>query len=306
MTIETTIIGPELAQRSLAENVRELWSYRELIWTMIERNLRVRYKGSILGVLWSMIVPIAQAFLYTIVFGYILGAGPRDQSAYIFCALIPWLFFSTALLDASQSILGQLPLIKKVYFPREIPVIASTGASLIHLLISLFIFLVYRWGALALIHRTWPGPPDWSIVFLPLVLIELFLLTLGLSFFVAAMNVFYEDIKFVVTVGMQFLLYVTPVMYFAEALHYAHRIPAGLRTPLYHIYLLNPIAWIVGSFKQMFFPPIVVPVPGLKIGVVTANFDWRYCVITLITSVVICCFGYRTFTAAKWRFTERP
>ena len=111
MTVETTIIGPELAQRSLRENLRELWGYRALIWTMIERDLRVRYKGSVLGVLWSMIVPITQAFLYAIVFGVILGVGGKNLSAYIFCAIIPWLFFQTAVLDASQSILSQLPLI---------------------------------------------------------------------------------------------------------------------------------------------------------------------------------------------------
>jgi len=305
MPVETTIIGPELAKLTMRENIGELWRYRGLIWTMIERDLRVRYKGSVLGILWSMIVPIAQAFLYAIVFGVVLGVGGGNLSAYIFCALIPWLFFQTSVLDASQSILGQLQLIKKVYFPREIPVIATACASLIHLLISLVVFVIYRWGVTTLKYG-WPGPPPSAVVFLPVVLVSLFLLTLGLSFFVAAMNVFYEDIKFMVNIGMQFLMYLTPIMYFAEMLHYAARIPQAWRSAIYHVYLCDPIAWIVGAFKQMFFLPALVPVPGLKHPVLTASFDWRYCIINLATSTLICVLGYATFNKAKWRFTERP
>jgi len=305
MSIETTVIGPELAERSMAENFRELWHYRGLIWTMVERDLRVRYKGSVLGILWSMIVPISQAFVFAIVFGVILGVGGGNLSSYIFCALIPWLFFQTSVLDASQSILAQLPLIKKVYFPREIPVIAAVSASLIHLMISLCVFVVFRWGFTTLKYG-WPGPPSTAIVFLPIVLLSLFLLTLGLSFFVAAMNVFYEDVKFMVTIGMQFLMYATPIMYFAENLRYAGRIPSGWHWLAYHLYLGNPIAWIVGSFKQMFFLQAKVPVPGVNHPVLTAPFDWRYCLITLVTSSLVCCFGYSTFARVKWRFTERP
>lgn len=302
---DTIVISPALATRSLAENVQEFWKYRRLVWTMVERDLRVRYKGSVLGVVWSMIVPIMQAFIYTIVFGVILGTGGKNLSAYIFCALVPWLFFQSAIMDASQSILSQLQLIKKVYFPRELPVIAATISSLIHLTISLTVFVVYRFVILSLMWHQWAGPPSTSIVYLPIVLFELFLLTLGISFFVAALNVFYEDIKFVVTIGLQFFMYLTPIMYFAENLRYARKIPQSLHWAAYHFYLGNPIAWIVGSFKQMFFPPAHVPCPGLPHGLQTAPFDPRYCLITLVTSALVCIAGYRTFTKLKWRFTER-
>jgi ABC-2 type transport system permease protein len=215
------------------------------------------------------------------------------------------MFFQTAIMDSSQAILSQIGLIRKIYFPREIPVIAATGASLIHLLISIMVFVAYRW-VLMPVFVGWPGPPAQALLWLPVVLLILGVLTLGISFLVAALNVFYEDVKFIVNISMQFLMWMTPIMYFAENMRYAERIPPALRSPLYHIYLLNPIAWIVGAFKQMFFPPALVPVQGMGHLIITAPFDERYCLIALITSTIICGIGYRVFTNLKWKFAERP
>lgn len=289
----------------MSAQVRELWQFRHLIWIMTERNLRIRYKNSVLGIVWSMIVPLMQALIMTFVLGFILNAGPRNQSVYIFCALIPWMFFQTGVLDASQAILGQLALIKKVYFPREIPVIATTCANLIHLLISLVVFVIYRWVVMALVFRSWPGPPPAAIVFLPLVLVTLTLLTLGVSLIIAALNVFYEDVKFIVQILLQFLMYMTPIMYFSEQIYYAHRTTKQFRVALYHVYIMDPIAWCVQAFKQVFFPPELIPVSGLSHPVFTAPFDIRYGLFALFVSVMICVLGYRFFNSVKWRFTER-
>lgn len=315
MSVETIHISADMANRPMLVQVRELWGYRSLIWTMIERDLRVRYKNSILGIFWSMITPLAQAFILTLVIGFILGAGPRNMSAYILCAFIPWFFFQTAIMDASQAVLSQIGLIKKIYFPREIPVIATTGASLIHLCISLVVFVIYRWGILTLVFRSWPGLPPKQIVFLPVVILILFLLTLGLSFLVAAMNVFYEDVKFIVGVLLMLQMYLAPIMYFPENIFYSPRIPEHWRSLLYHLYLVNPIAWTIDAFKQVFFPRLLLPIGaslrggvpcGPRAEVLTAQFSVHYCLLALVVSCVVCVYGYSRFNAAKWTFTERP
>ncbi|MGO8672169.1 MAG: ABC transporter permease [Capsulimonadaceae bacterium] len=310
-TRETIVISQALANRSFVEEVRELWGYRSLIWSMIERDLRVRYKNSVLGIFWSMINPLAQAAILTIVLSYILNVGPKNNSAFILCALVPWLFFNSAILDSSQAVLSQINLVKKVYFPREVVIIATVGANLIHLLISISVFVFYRWCLLTLAFHKWPGLPPHAIVFLPIVLLVLVSLTLGISFIVSAVNVFYEDTKFIVTILLQFLMYLSPIMYFAEMVFWSPRIPVHLRWILYHLYLLNPEAWSISAFKQMFFYSVPVPMAGVRPipgGHVrmTATFDWRYMLIDLCISLVICGVGYSMFNKAKWRFAERP
>jgi lipopolysaccharide transport system permease protein len=315
MSEQTIHISADMADRPMPAQVRELWNYRSLIWTMIERDLRVRYKNSILGIFWSMITPLAQAFVLTIVIGFILGTGPRSQSAYILCAFIPWFFFQTAIMDASQAVLSQIGLIKKIYFPREIPVIATTGASLIHMCISLVVFVIYRWGVLSLVFRSWPGMPPKQILFLPVIILILFLLTLGLSLLVAAMNVFYEDVKFIVGVLLMLQMYLAPIMYFPESIFYSPRIPEHWRWLLYHLYLANPICWTIDAFKQAFFGRIVMPIGSSMRGsapcgphamVLTAPLSLHFCLLALVLSCIVCVYGYNKFNAAKWTFTERP
>ncbi|MDQ2800826.1 MAG: ABC transporter permease, partial [Armatimonadota bacterium] len=273
----------------------------------VERDLRVRYKNSVLGIAWTMVNPLVQVFVLTVAISFILGAGPRNLSAFIFCATIPWTFFQTAILDSSTSVLAKLGLLKKVYFPREIPLIAAVCQNFVQFLISLGVFMVYRWGLTPLLNGGNVAPPR-EILWLPVVIVLLFLLTLGAAFFVATVNVFYEDVKFILTITMGFLFYLLPIIYFAENINYAPRLHnAQVRWWAYHLYLANPLAWIVTAFKQMFFNVQDIsnsnaPFPHVH----SAPFDWRYLLITAIISVAVCLGGYSFFNRHKWRFTERP
>ena len=148
--------GPHRQPRPPAE-LASCGSYRHLVRTLVERDLRVRYKNSVLGIAWTMVSPLIQVFVLTIAIGYILGSGPKNLSAYIFCATIPWTFFQTAILDSSTSVLAKLGLLKKVYFPREIPLIATVCQNFVQFLISLGIFMVYRWVLTPLLFG-WPWP----------------------------------------------------------------------------------------------------------------------------------------------------
>ena len=310
-TPPSIVIRARPGSLGLVEEARELWRYRHLVRTLVERDLRIRYKNSVLGIAWTMVNPLVQVFVLTLAIGYILGSGPKNLSAFIFCATIPWTFFQTAMLDASTSVLAKLGLLKKVYFPREIPLIATVCQNFAQLLISLGVFMVYRWLLTPLLFGGNTAPPR-EILWLPVVIVNLFLLTLGAAFFVATVNVFYEDVKFILTLTMGFLFYLMPIIYFAENIVFSARIPnyvffhKTLPWWVYHLYLINPLAWIITAFKQMFFgvadiSNVTAPLPHAY----SAPFDGRYLLLTTLTSVVFCLWGYGFFNRHKWKFTER-
>ena len=304
----TVLIQARTSAPSLRAELGELWSYRHLVRTLVERDLRVRYKNSVIGIAWTMINPLIQVLVLTIAIGYILGSGPPNLSAYIFCATIPWTFFQTAIMDSSTSVLAKLGLLKKVYFPREIPLIATVCQNFVQLLISLAIFMLYRWVLTPLLHGGNVAPPL-VIFWLPLLVADLFLLTLGAAFFVATANVFYEDVKFIITLVMGFLFYLMPVIFFAENIVYSPRIPVHFQVwayRLYLFYLTNPLAWLITAFKQVFFGRAVISNVGAPLILYSAVFDWRFLVLTTITSVLTCLWGYSFFNSHKWKFTERP
>ena len=307
----TVVITARSGSPGLLEEARELWRYRHLVRTLVERDLRVRYKNSVLGVAWTMINPLISVFVLTVAIGYILGSGPKNLSAYIFCATVPWTFFQTAIADSSTSVLSKLGLLKKVYFPREIPLIATVCQNFVQFLISLVIFIVYRWVLTPLLFG-WPGPPPAEVLLLPWLVAILFLLTLGLAFVVATANVFYEDVKFILNLVTGFLFYLLPIIYFAENIVYSTRIPHRsllghtLAWWLYHLYLLNPLAWIITAFKQIFFGVAVISNVNAPQVLYNAPFDWRFLLLTTVTSLAVCLWGYSFFNAHKWKFTERP
>ncbi len=301
-----TVIEARTGSPGLFAEVRELWRYRHLIRILAERDLRVRYKNSVIGIGWTLVNPLIQVFVLTVALGYILGTGPKNLSAYIFCATIPWTFFQTSVLDASTSVLVKMPLLKKVYFPREIPLIATVCQNFVQFLISLALFAVYRWGITSLLFH-WPGLPPRELWLLPWLILILFLLTLGTSFFVAAANVFYEDIKFILSLGMGFLFYLMPIIYFAENIIYSTRIHSETaRWWAYHLYLANPMAWLLTAFKQVFFGRAIISNVGATPILYSAPFDWRFLLITTATSLLVCWGGYTFFNSCKWKFTERP
>ncbi len=284
----------------------ELWQFRHLVRTLVERDLRVRYKNSVIGIAWTMINPLIQVFVLTIAISYILGSGPKNLSAYIFCATLPWTFFQTAIFDSSSSVLAKLGLLKKVYFPREIPLIATVCQNFVQFVISLGVFMLYRWVLTPLLHGGNVTPPL-VILWLPVLVADLFLLTLGVAFFVSTANVFYEDVKFIINLVMGFFFYLMPVIYFAENVFYSPRIPLHLQKLAYDLYLLNPLAWLITAFKQVFFgvadiSNVSAPLPHH----LSAPFDWRFLLLTTAASVLVCLWGYSFFNRHKWNFTERP
>ncbi|MBI3911089.1 MAG: ABC transporter permease [Armatimonadetes bacterium] len=287
----------------LLSDLRELWRFRELLLILVQRDLKVRYKNSFLGFGWSLINPLLQVIVITFVLKIFLRVGVANYSAYIFCAFLPWSFFQLSLLDASNSLAFQERLLKKVYFPREILPLACVLSNLVHFLLALGVFLVYL-AALPLFTWFTGGKFVWTIqptvFFTPVVIVILFLLSAGLSLVAAALNLFYEDVRFLLTVGLNILYYLVPIIYFPEL------VARALPHRLYAIYMLNPLSPLISAFRKWVLPPTNISIGGTHAATsgITAT-DGAYLLVAAVVSVLVAAAGYAFFNARKWQFAER-
>jgi ABC-type polysaccharide/polyol phosphate export permease len=294
----------------LAE-LRELYRFRELLWILVLRDLKVRYKNSALGFLWSLINPAVQVAVMSFVVKYFMKVEVPNLSAYIFCAFLPWSFFQLSLLDTSHSLIVNERLMKKVYFPREIIPLSLVLSNLIHLLLAILVFLAYLVVWIRLLDPMKSGPPLLpTMARIPfLIVIEVFLVT-GIALVVSGVSVFYEDVKYLMTVLLQVLYFAVPVMYFAEQVkistpnHDSH----GL---LFKIYMLNPLVTILTAFRAWMLLPIYIPPSGLSpahsVGIQTSpDVPMGYLLFTTVVSLMVAWGGYALFNRMKWSFVERP
>lgn len=289
---------------SLREELRELFRYRELIGILVRREIRLRYKNSVLGFVWSLVPLILQVIVLTVVVKFIYGVAPRDLSAYILCAYLPWNFLQNGLLDSCYSVLLQYNLLKKAYFPREVLPISSVLSNTIHLLLALGVYFIYRYAYTPLAHG-WPGPPPAEILWLPVLIVLNFLLVLGLGFFLAAWNVFHEDVKFIAQSVLNLAFFALPIAWFTEQMFYSSHIPSGLRHPLTVLYNANPASWLISAYRQVLLPRALLGYRGTE-PILTAPFDYRYFALAAVTCPLIALAGYHFFNRRKWQFVERP
>lgn len=290
----------------MRENLRELWKFRELLWAMVERELRIRYKNSFLGFFWSLLNPLVTVAVMTVVFKYLMQNSTPNFSAYVLAAYLPFLFFNMTLLDAAQSVLVSLPVVRKVYFPREILPLASIASNFIHFLLALLVFFVYLFGLWAVTGFD-ISPFTYRMWFLPVLLVVNLCLVTGLALIISALNVFYEDIKYILSVGLYLLFFITPIMYFSETVFYAlNGKPNGKL--LYDLYHLNPVATLSTMYRKVLLAPQDVQVlrDGVAVmeGVQKAN--WIHFGITSLISIGFLIFGYHLFNRLKWKFVEKP
>src|SRR5438876_10731515 len=184
----------------------DLWRYRELFLILAWRDIAVRYKQTVIGVAWAVIRPFLTMLIFTIIFGRVAGL-PSDGAApyalMVFAAMLPWSLFSTALGEASNSLIGNERLISKVYFPRLIIPTATVVTAFVDFLISFIILL-----GLMVYYRF---APSWNILLLPVFILMALLASLGPGLWITALNVKYRDFRYVIPFLVQFGLYVSPV-----------------------------------------------------------------------------------------------
>ena len=239
----------------------DLWRYRELFRVLAWRDLSVRYKQTVIGVLWALIRPFLTMLVFTVVFGRIAKL-PTDGTApyalMVFAGILPWSFFSTALSEASNSLINNEKLISKVYFPRLIVPVATVVVAFVDFLISFCILL--------LLMGWYRYVPDWRIVVLPAFTILAFLASVGPSLWITSLNVKYRDFRYVIPFIVQFGLYVSPVGFSSSV------VPEQWRL----LYSLNPMVGVIDGFRwcilrgqnELYLPGILASVA------VTGFFLW--------------------------------
>lgn len=222
------------AGRSERNYWRDLWHYRELFQVLAWRDVSVRYKQTVIGVVWAVIRPLLTMIVFTVIFGRIARLPTEGNAPYalmVFSGMLPWTFFSTALGDASASLISNANLISKVYFPRLIVPAATIVVAFIDFLISFAILI-----AMMAWYRFLPG---WQIVLLPAFVIVAILAALGPALWITAANVKYRDFRYVVPFVVQFGLYISPVGFSSKVVPDAWRL----------LYSLNPMVGVIDGFR---------------------------------------------------------
>ncbi|MBS1980344.1 MAG: ABC transporter permease [Bacteroidetes bacterium] len=233
---------------------RDLWHFRELFYILSWRDIKVRYKQTVIGAAWSIVRPLLTTIIFTIVFSRVakLGSPPGVPYAImVFCGMLPWQFFANAMSEASNSLIGNANLVSKVYFPRMIIPASSIITSLVDFGISFLLLLCMM--------VFYQYVPDVKIFLLPLFVVMAFLAAFGVGVYLTALNVRYRDFRYIIPFIVQFGMYVTPVGFSSDV------VPAKWRL----VYSLNPMVGVVDGFRWCIIgQPIYIPGFLISIAVI--------------------------------------
>lgn len=266
-----TVIEPFSGWR--LPDLKEIWAYRELFWVFTARDVKVRYKQTVLGAGWAIIQPFMTMVVFSIIFGG-FAKMPSDGFPYpvfVYAGLLPWTFFSSSLLRSGSSVVGSAHLVSKVYFPRVIIPLCSVGAGVVDLAISTMVLL--------LIMLYFGVPWSFNLLAAPLLFILVALMALGVGTFISALNVAYRDIGFLIPFLVQLWMFATPVIYPASL------VPEKWRWLLY----FNPMAGIIEGFRAAFLgqPFNLCPV-----------------VVSLVMAILLFVIGLLYFEKVEHRFAD--
>jgi homopolymeric O-antigen transport system permease protein len=232
---------------------KELWAYRELLYVLTLRDIKVRYKQTVLGFAWAIIQPVMMMVVFSIFFGR-LAQMPSDGFPYpifVYAALLPWTFFANSITNSANSLVGSANLVSKVYFPRLIIPLSSVGSGLVDFAIAgaiLLLLMVYY-------EVSW----TFNLLMAPILVAGAALTALGVGTFLAALNVAYRDFRYVVSFLVQFWMFATPVVYPASL------VPRQWQWALY----LNPMAGVIEGFRSAFLGS-PFDVPGMLVSLAIA------------------------------------
>src|SRR5579859_4889706 len=255
---------------------KDLWRYKELFYFLAWRDLLVRYKQTVIGVAWALIRPLLTMMVFTVVFGKLAklpSEGSAPYSLLVFAAMLPWQFFATSLTEASNSLISNVNLVSKVYFPRLIIPASSIITSFVDFLISFAILIaIISW------YHFWP---DWRIVLLPVFVILAMGAAMGTGLWLCALNVEYRDFRYVVPFIVQFGMYVSPVGFSSSV------VPQRWR----FLYSLNPMVGVIDGFRW-----------ALLRGRV--KFYWPGLLASIALTVLLCLTGFWYFRKMERTFAD--
>jgi lipopolysaccharide transport system permease protein len=261
-------------QFRFAFNLRELWVYRELLVFLVWRDIKVRYKQTLLGAAWAILQPVLTTLVFTLFFGVLAGIDSDNvpYPVFAYAGLLPWTFFANSVTLSSNSLVGNANLITKVYFPRIIIPSAAVGAGLVDFAIA-FIVLVgmmiyYSVGL------------TWSTLMLPLLALHITLFSIAVGMWLSALNVKYRDIRFVLPFLIQLWMFVSPVIYPASM------VPQKWRWLL----MLNPLTGIIENFRAALF--------------VQKQFEWLSLGVSMGITVLMLIYSIYSFRRMEKHFAD--
>jgi len=268
---------------NVRSQIEELWNYRELIRNLVIRDLKVRYRNSILGVAWSWLNPLLMMLVYTLLFTVFLHNDTiAHYPVFLLCGLLPWNFFQDAVVQGTVSIVGSAHLIDKVYFPRAILPISVVLSSLVNFLISLPIFFILAYVSGA--------PITWAVCLLPITIVIQVILATGLAFLLSTLNVFFRDTQIIMGVLTLAWFFLTPVFYPIQTVPEQAVVLGITFNARLWLRRLNPMASIIASYRDLLYW-------GTPTGL---DFIIR----TFITAVLVCIVGYLVFLRYQSWFGE--
>ncbi len=246
---------------------KEIFDYREMVFSLVRRELRGRYKGSALGFLWTFINPLLQLLVYTLVFSVIMRAGYDHYYIFLFVALVPWMFFSSSLTGGASCIWSSQDMVKKIYFPREVLPIAYITSGFINMLLT---FLV----VFAVLIVTGYGINPVAVLFMPIIMVVEYLLAMGIAFLSSALSVYFRDLQYILSIIAMAWQFLTPVMYGQEM------VESQLESHPYLLYIwnLNPTTPIMNGFRDILYykqiPELSTLISATVLGIIIFSIGW--------------------------------
>lgn len=251
---------------------KEIIEYRSMLWGLILSELRTRYRGSVLGFLWTFVNPLLTLLVYTLVFSTVMRIHMTHYAVFLFIGLLGWNLFSGATLSAASVIVRQAPMVKKIYFPREILPLSVVGGAVMNYIFSLVILIPF------LIFSGYEPNVYW--LYLPLVLLLETVLTSGFALLFASVNVYMRDLEHVLGIFMMLWMYLTPVVYALTMVPHRYG----------QIFKLNPVSDVIISYQDIFY--------------YEQPLHWKLFVYGCVISLVILLVGWSVFHRLSRRFAE--
>ncbi|WP_375559266.1 ABC transporter permease [Bernardetia sp. OM2101] len=270
---------------------KDLWRYKDLFFILTWRDLKVRYKQTVLGIAWSVIRPFLTMVIFTVVFSGVAGLPSEGNAPYavmVYVGLLPWQFFANALSESSSSLVGSANLISKVYFPRLIIPTASIITACVDFLISFVLLL--------LLMAVYQYVPSWKIVFLPLFLLVAFLAAFGVGLLLTAMNVKYRDFRYIIPFIIQFGVYISPVGFSSNIVY----------EKLGNKMIAMDMAWLTDYLVALYaINPMVGVIDGFRWSIIgNAEMNWSMFGVSIVMCLLILTYAIYYFRKTEKTFAD--
>ena len=253
-------------------NLKEIYDYREMIWMLVRRDLRGRYKGSMLGFLWTFLNPLLQLMVYTVVFSFIMRAGIEKYYLFLFVALIPWMFMATSVQGGATCIIAQKSLVSKIYFPRQVLPIAHVTTCFVNMLLCFVVVFIVSGVSVGINFKVLP-------FLIPTMIIE-YILALGIALIVSGITVYFRDMEHILGIFVMAWQFLSPIMYSIDM------VPEALRG----VFMLNPMSAIIIAYRNIVYEKCAP--------------DMSTMLLALVTGVVFLVIGWKLFERMQKHFAE--